>query len=151
MRIRRATVEDAEVLAELRTAMQRELREGKAETPEAWGEENRAYFQRAIPEGAFVAFVVEAEGRIVATSGMVMYEAPPTPGNPSGVEGYIMNMYTLPSWRGKGLATALVDELREHAREGRARRVWLRASDQGKPIYARAGFVENPHYMQRKP
>jgi GNAT superfamily N-acetyltransferase len=97
-----------------------------------------------------VAFVAETDGQIVATSGMVVYEAPPTGGNPTGVEGYIMNMYTLPEWRGHGLARRLLDCLTEHARGLGARRVWLRASAQGRRVYEPYGFSGDENQMYLK-
>jgi hypothetical protein len=95
--IRRAGLGDIEAMVRLRRDMQAELNEdGRGLSPDSVMAFNRDYFERQLPKEAFVAFVAESEGEIVATSGMVVYEAPPTPGNPSGVEGYIMNMYTLP-------------------------------------------------------
>ena len=128
--------------------MQAELMEaGRGLDPDSVVDANRDYFRRKLPGGEFVAFIAEEEGRIVATSGMLVYEAPPTPGNPAGIEGYIMNMYTLPAFRSRGLATHLVDSLVEHARSLGSRRVWLRASDSGAPVYARYGFQKYDRYM----
>jgi GNAT superfamily N-acetyltransferase len=151
--IRRATVDDIEEMLPLRMAMQREFRtfghaaRGVAD-PEAFVSTNRSYFERKLPTGEFVAIVAEEQGRIVATSGMVVYEAPPTPGNPSGVQGYVINMYTLPEHRGQGLARALLDELIAHAKSLGARRVWLRTSEMGRSLYRAAGFFEDEDYMR---
>ena len=53
-------------------------------------------------------------------------------------------MYTAPEWRGRGIARMIVEELMSAARAAGARFVSLRASDQGRPIYEKAGFAENP-------
>jgi GNAT superfamily N-acetyltransferase len=147
--IRRATAEDAEVMADLRRDMQGELTDSTGPLdPDALYERNLAYFRECIPSGQFVAYVAEEDGEMVATSGMVVYRAPPTGGNPTGIEVYIMNMYTVPSHRGRGLATKLLDALVTHAQGLGARRAWLRASDAGRPVYQRYGFVGNDaHYM----
>jgi GNAT superfamily N-acetyltransferase len=135
-------------MARLRRDMQAELMENdRGLDPDSVLEGNRDYFRRKLASGDFLAFLAEEGGQIVATSGMVVYEAPPTPGNPSGVEGYIMNMYTVPGARGRGLATRLVDALVEEARTLGARRTWLRASDAGKPVYERYGFHQYDRYM----
>jgi len=48
------------------------------------------------------------------------------------------------------LATTLVQALIKEAEARGATRIWLRATDQGRPIYARAGFVPGPRYMERR-
>lgn len=152
MTVRRATVDDVEEMVRLRLALQEEFRTsglggtGVAD-PAAFMAANRAYFERKIPTGEFVAFLAEANGQIVATSGMVVYEAPPTPGNPAGVQGYVINMYTVPEYRGRGLARSLLDELIEYVRSRGARRVWLRTSEMGRSLYRKAGFAEDEDYM----
>lgn len=148
--IRRATADDADTLTRLRLEMQTELfaGDGHGASPDEIVEDNREYFREHLPVGDFVAFVAEAGGAIVATSGVVVYRAPPTGGNPSGVEGYVMNMYTVPEYRGRGLAPRLLDRLIEHIRGLGGHRVWLRASDYGRPVYDRYGFRgDDPHYM----
>jgi GNAT superfamily N-acetyltransferase len=155
--IRRATADDADEMARLRRDMQTELLATGGETlvlDDAAQHDarrvqrlHRDYFREKLPAGEFVAFLAEIGGVIAGTSGMVVYRAPPTQGNPSGVEGYIMNMYTVPAYRGRGIATRLLERLVEHARGLGARRVWLRASEVGRPIYARFGFGDDPHYM----
>ena len=48
------------------------------------------------------------------------------------------------------LASDIVERLLECAREAGAGLVWLRATDQGRPVYEKFGFAENPRYMQLK-
>jgi GNAT superfamily N-acetyltransferase len=148
--IRRATADDADEMARLRRDMQAELLTTGDRTlalDAASPLRNRDYFREKLPTGEFVAFLAEIGGVIAGTSGMVVYRAPPTQGNPTGVEGYIMNMYTVPSYRGQGIATRLLGRLVDQARGLGARRVWLRASDVGRPVYERFGFGDDPHYM----
>lgn len=153
MVIRRATVDDIEEIVPLRLAMMEEFRKtgqsarGVAD-PDGLAVANRSYYERKLPTGEFVSFVAVAEGKIVATSGMVVYEAPPNPGNPTGVQGYVLNMYTVPEHRGRGLARALLDELIAHAKSLGARRVWLRTSEMGRSVYRAVGFSEDEDYMR---
>ena len=147
--IRRATADDADEMARLRREMQAELQEtgGRTLALDDAARYNRDYFREKLPAGEFVAFLADARGVIAGTSGMVVYRAPPTQNNPTGVEGYIMNMYTVPAYRGQGIATRLLERIVEHARGLGARRVWLRASEVGRPVYERFGFGDDPHYM----
>lgn len=153
--IRLATVDDIEMLVRLRVAMMAETDgndRGAGASPrgEALAEANRAYMGQALPTGEFVAFVAESDGAIVATSGLTLYRAAPNPGNLSGVQAYILNMYTLPEWRRKGLASALVKRLVEHARSAGATRVALRATEAGHSVYERLGFTSDSRYMHRR-
>ncbi len=151
--IRRATVDDVELLVRLRYEMQTEL-EGDRHLggvrPEDILDNVRTYFQRELKGGHFAGFFVENDGEVVATGCAVVYDVPPSPSNPSGAEGYIMNMYTVPAWRHHGLARRLLDKLIEHSRAEGAGRVWLRASDQGKAVYRKYGFEAPGHYMQMR-
>jgi len=79
---------------------------------------------------------------------MVVYEAPPTAGSPSGVEGYILNMYTVPERRGEGISRMLLERLIEYGKSLGARRLWLRTNAMGRGVYAEAGFVEDADYMR---
>ena len=41
--------------------------------------------------------------------GFVLFRRPPYPKSLSGVDAYIMNMFTVPEWRGKGIGGDLLD------------------------------------------
>ncbi len=115
---------------------------------DALAEANRCYFQNKLSSGEFVAFLAEVDGQIVGTSGLVLFEKPPTPGNIRGMEAYALDIYTTPDWRGRGIATALAKEAICSAQEVGAR-VWLRAmSEDGRRIYERLGFVGSHSYME---
>ncbi len=147
--LRRATVDDIDLLLELREAM---WREGAAEMDSSDASEAldnaREYFEEKVPSGEYVCFLAEAEGRVVGVGGMFLYRHPPRPRSPRGVEGYILNMLTLSEWRRKGIASTIMRELLECAREARAGFVALRASEDGRRVYEKFGFEMNPHYMQ---
>ena len=149
--IRRATIDDIEELVRLRLAMMAEIAGpdggGVAQDAGEALEANRTYMRETMPSGEFVAYVVESGGVIVATSGLRMYRMAPHTGNLRGTGAYILNMYTLPQWRGKGLASALLERLVGHAREAGARSVSLRATAAGWPVYERYGFAGDAAFM----
>lgn len=149
--LRRATVEDIDLLVELRDAMWREIAEGMelGDVSEALGN-TREYFEETVPSGEYVCLLAEATGSIVGVGGMVIYRKPSQPLSPVGVEGYILNMLTVDEWRGKGVASAIMRELLACARQAGAGLVWLRATEAGRRVYEKFGFAENPRYMQVK-
>ena len=148
-KIRLATLDDVDELIRLRLDFLSEVGNLK---PGADGGElgasMRDYLVRKMPSGAFLAWVAEGEGAIVATSGVTIFERPPNGANPSGLEAYLSNMYTLPDWRGRGLGTALVEAIVAHLKATRVRRVWLHATERGRPVYAKAGFVPGGTEME---
>jgi RimJ/RimL family protein N-acetyltransferase len=96
--------------------------------------------------GAFVA--VDLDGRVVGSGGISIYDNPPGPG-PTTREAYVMSMFTEPDARGRGVAAAVLTALLDFAREaGGVGRVWLRASEMGRPLYLRAGFQPRDSYLQ---
>ncbi len=147
--LRRAIPDDAEALSRLRLDLLREI--GNLADDRQAGPllaAIRAYFAPRLIRGEFVAWVAEADGRLVATSGLVFFERPPDAGNLSGVDAYVMNMYTLPPWRGRGVATALLAELLRFAQASAAGGLRLHATEEGRPIYQRAGFRQTATEME---
>jgi GNAT superfamily N-acetyltransferase len=97
--------------------------------------------------GAFVA-LAEPDGRAVGSGGVSIYDNPPGPG-PTTREAFVMSMFTEPDVRGRGVARAVLEALLDFARDaGGVGRVWLRASEMGRPIYLRAGFQPRDSYLQ---
>jgi len=142
--VRRATVADAALVTHLRTVFLSEI-DGEM-TPSvavALSEATETYMKTALMDGSFLAWLGEAEGAVVATSGFIVQPFLPSTQNPSGLRGYIRNMYTVPAWRGRGAASALLAEIMRYAASRNLRRLYLHATEQGFPIYARARFV--PH------
>ena len=147
--IRLATVEDADALVRIRMRFLEEVGSfGEGVDAREVSEAFRRYLLKRLPTGEFLAWVAEAEGEIVATSGLCFFERPPNGASPTGLEAYVMNMYTAPGWRGRGLATALLAAAVARAKEAGARRIWLHATEQGRPVYAKAGFVASDNEME---
>ncbi|QBD77696.1 GNAT family N-acetyltransferase [Ktedonosporobacter rubrisoli] len=139
--IRQATLQDVEALVILRLAFFVESLDVQPESIPALRDNTRRYFSKAIPEESFIAWVAEVQGEIVATSGLVFFQRPPSEDNPNGLEAYILNMYTVPQWRRMGIAAQLLERLIERAKQTNAQRIWLRATPDGKPLYEKRGFV----------
>ena len=103
-------------------------------------EEMTSFFTRKMGDGSMVEWVAEENGEIIATSAILFYEFPPSIDFPNGNKGYIANMYTKPEYRGRGIATALIGKLTEEAKARGITRLWLSASNDGKPVYIKCGF-----------
>jgi GNAT superfamily N-acetyltransferase len=103
-----------------------------------------------LPAEVFVAFVAEAEGQIVATSGLSFVSRPPGSTSFLQSEGYVTNVYTVPEWRGRGVATAVLNATIGYAQTQGARLVFLHTSDAGRSVYENLGFAEYARYMERR-
>jgi GNAT superfamily N-acetyltransferase len=141
--IRRAALADLDVLVRLRLAMLDEINaQGIPTNVQKLAAANRRYFAQRIPDEQYVGWLAEAGGQVVATAGLVFFERPPGVQNLSGIEAYVLNVYTLPDWRGRGIAAQIVEALIAYARTTSIRRLWLHATPDGAHIYQRAGFID---------
>ena len=113
--------------------------------------ENRRYFARAMAEDTLVVWMALYGGEIVANAGLTLYDVPPSCSCVNGKIGYISNVYTLPRYRGQGIASILMEQLMAEAKARGCTKIALNATDMGRPIYEKFGFVdaqnEMVHYM----
>jgi GNAT superfamily N-acetyltransferase len=146
---RETTVADIDLLARLRLAFLAEFHATDDRDPNLLAAA-RDYFAAAVPRGDFIGFFAESDGQVVGVGGMVINRLPPSTTNFPGREAYIVNMYTHPAWRGRGIAARIVALLTERARQEKCRRAILRAVPQARPIYTRAGFDAAGSVMELK-
>jgi ribosomal protein S18 acetylase RimI-like enzyme len=59
-------------------------------------------------------------------------------------------MYTIPSYRGRGLADRLLQELIADAKRAGVGKIRLSATADGYPLYKRFGFIDLELEMERK-
>ncbi len=147
--LRQANLQDLEALIKLRLELLQETGNIKSDSDTAnLTEAARKYLGEKMPLGEFLAWVAEEDSQIVATSGLVFFQRPPYNGNLSGLEAYVMNVYTIPMWRGQGIATALLKEIISFVRATEVKRLWLHATEDGKRIYNKLGFVLTSKEME---
>jgi GNAT superfamily N-acetyltransferase len=106
------------------------------------------FFKRRLSDGSLVQWLAEDEGELIASGAIVFYDFPPSYTNKSGKKGYITNMYTKESYRGQGLATSMLGKLVEEAKQAGVTKLWLGASELGRPVYRRFGFQETDEYLE---
>ncbi len=149
--IRPAAAADLATVLEFRMAMLEELF-GAAAGPMPDSAELRHANERWIAEHFgrdFFAWIADQDGRSVASAALLWFAHPPGTVNPAGHEAYILNVYTRPEARRRGFARALMDRVVTEARAAGASRIWLRASDDGRPLYEAMGF-RTGNYLEFK-
>ena len=148
LEFRLATLNDLDQLVELRVQFLYEAQEIDAkQSAEALRQSLREYFEKTIADGTFLAWVAVTGNMIVGTSGVCFYTVPPCFSNLSGKVAYIMNMYTLPEWRKKGIGSSLLEKLLESSKSLGITKLRLIATAAGRPLYAKYGFKPNEEEM----
>lgn len=142
---RRASIDDVETLVCYRIRFLSELHNHpEDDETEILRKSLRGYFTKAIPSNDFIAWLAEYNERIVGTGGMVVWERPANYGGlESGKLGYILNCYTIPEARRKGICTRLLNELIREAKSLGLKYLHLNATEDGMNIYRKAGFAES--------
>ncbi len=136
--LRRATAADAEDLTRLRGLMH--LAMGSASLPADWRVACEASFRRRLSSDDFVAFGVEQDGRLVSCGAGWLEEHLPSPGQFDGRRGHIASMSTEPPFMRQGYGRQVFGALMDWFAGHGIPRVDLRATEDGRRLYASFGF-----------
>ncbi len=104
--------------------------------------ESFSYYRSALKDKTHIAYLVYDGDKAVGAGGVSFYRVMPTYHNPSGRKAYIMNMYTAPEYRRRGIACRTLDLLVKAAKEQGVDYITLEATDMGRPLYEKYGFVK---------
>ncbi|PXV66342.1 acetyltransferase (GNAT) family protein [Dysgonomonas alginatilytica] len=140
---RRATTDDISLLTRTRVDFLNEVNNISTNTDsEELFINNKVYFENALNNNSFVAWIALDNNEIAATSGLTLYLLPPNRDYPDGKVGYISNMYTLPNFRGQGIASHLFSLIMNEAKSLGYKKVLLNATDAGRSVYVKYGFID---------
>jgi len=151
--IRLAGVSDATLIASHRARMFRDI----GLVPEPLFENYRARCEIGIREmlgtGEYVGWLAlpnDSPDQIVGGAGVQRRRTLPHPvGEPHGEitiadgrHAIVINVFTEPEWRRRGVAKLLMNEIIAWARRERLDRLVLHASDEGRALYDQMGFIQ---------
>lgn len=146
---KRATIADIGELVRTRIIELRAANRLPEETDMSQVErESYAYYRHALEEGSHIAYLVYDNDKFIGAGGVSFYQVMPTYHNPSGRKAYIMNMYTDPAYRRKGIAMQTLDLLVNTVRDMGMVHISLEATDMGRPLYEKYGFVKMDDEME---
>jgi GNAT superfamily N-acetyltransferase len=148
-RIRFATLDDADVISWHRARMFQDMGELPSNLFEAFRAASCDELRHLLERGRYVGWLLSLENapnKIIAAAGVHLRRVLPHPSDNTatfahGRHGVIVNVFTEPEWRRKGLAGMLLKQIVDWAREEKLDRLLLHSSDDGRALYERLGFV----------
>ena len=128
---RKATLDDLDELVRLRIEFLREVQpvETHQYSEESLRSSLRDYLSRAMQADEFVAWLAIYNSEIVATSGLCFFQITPGFTLIDGKIAYILNIYTIRQWRGKGVGNETFNQILQEAIKRGYKRISLHASD----------------------
>jgi GNAT superfamily N-acetyltransferase len=142
--VRRGVPSDARELVRLRTLMLGSMG-GQPAPPGPWQETAADSFREGLADGgsSMAAFVVDppgAPGTLAACAVGLIVGRLPSPANPGGEAGYILNVATDDGYRRRGYSRACVAALLDWYASRNITVIELKATPAGEPLYSSLGF-----------
>lgn len=146
---KKASIEDINELVQTRIIVLRAANKLSEDVDMSLVEqESYEYYKRALQTGEHIAYLVYDNDKFIGAGGVSFYQVMPTYHNPSGRKAYIMNMYTAPEYRRCGIAYHTLDLLVKDAKEQDVLQIALEATQMGRPLYEKYGFVSMKDEME---
>jgi GNAT superfamily N-acetyltransferase len=108
----------------------------------------RARLKDWLASGDYVGWLATPADQpemVVGGAGVQLQPILPRPVNAStvgeGRQGTVVNVFTEPQWRRQGIAGLLIKEIITWSKDERLDRLLLHASDEGRSLYERLGFI----------
>jgi len=146
--IRRATAQDADTISWHRARMFQDMGDVAGEAFEILRAEARVRLKQWINTGNYFGWLATPADEpqiIVAGAGVQLQKILPRPLNLStigeGRQGTIVNVFTEPEWRRRGIARLLIKQIIAWSEHEQIDRLILHASEEGRSIYQKLGFI----------
>ena len=147
-RIRRATAQDAGIVAWHRARMFQDMGDVSDDAFEILRAKARARLKEWLDSGDYVGWLATPADQpemVVGGAGVQLQPILPRPVNAStvgeGRQGTVVNVFTEPQWRRHGIAGLLMKEIITWSKDEHLDRLLLHASDKGRSVYERLGFI----------
>jgi GNAT superfamily N-acetyltransferase len=151
MNIRKATIEDIDILIKLRLDyLLTDRGYLNADEENAIRSQLVDYYTKHI-NNDFIAILAEIDNNIVSTAFLAISEKPANPTFITGKTGTLLNVLTYPEYRRMGIATKVVSKIIDEAKQLGVSLIDLSATQDGKPLYEKLGFIEpKPKYTSMR-
>ncbi len=85
--------------------------------------------------------------KVIGCASMVYVIFMPTFSHPTGKRAHLMNVYTNQNYRRQGIGVKMVQSLIDEAKSRGCTEIGLDATQAGKPLYEKLGFIGSDSYM----
>ena len=109
---------------------------------------SQAYYEKSLSDGSHIAYLVFDDTLFIGAGGVSFSQVMPTYHNPTGQNAYIMNLYTEPAYRRRGIASQTLRYLIDEAYARGITRISLDSTAMGRPLYEKFGFVPMPDELE---
>lgn len=150
MEIRRAKVDDTELLIQLRIDFLQDMHPLTAAEEEAIRKSLRGHFAKHIPAGTCIAMLAFERDEAVSVAYLSICEKPANRSWPTGITATLLNVWTHPDYRRRGLATQLIRALIDEARQAGVSNIDLSATEEGRPVYEKLGFEVSTEHTEMR-
>ncbi|SFD82956.1 Acetyltransferase (GNAT) domain-containing protein [Chitinophaga sp. CF118] len=117
---------------------------------ELFKQRNKEYLEKAISDHSFIAYLAKCGNEIAGIGAMIFRAQPPGFKNLSGKVGYVMNMYTFPDYRRRGICSAILKLLIDEAYRMGITAFELHASEAGESVYIKNEFLKHGEPTYRR-
>lgn len=138
--IREATVDDIPEIVRQRRRMYEDMHYTDVASLERSSFLNTAYLRQAIAQGSFRSWLVSSDNRVVAGGAVLVVPLPAHPYDLECRRATILNVYTEPAYRRRGIARRLMQTMISWCEQQGLARINLHASDDGRRLYESLGF-----------
>lgn len=109
-----------------------------------------AYFTKTTIDRSCISIIAKCKDEVAGIGSIHLREMPGNIKNPSGIWGYIMNMYTVPEFRKKGICSEILNRLVNEGKRLGINAFELHATEIGEPVYIKNGFHLHHEPTMRK-
>ena len=142
--LRQATLEDARTIAKHRRLMFRDMGYADEAALDAMMARFLPWLEKKIASRDYLAWLaVTSDDLVVAGAGLWLMDWPPHMVGSSLRRGNILNVYTDPQFRRRGLAKHLMQTALEWCKTNQIDFVILHASKEGRRLYESLGFLDS--------
>ena len=149
LRIRKATSDDWNSLAEMRYQFRTEVG-SPTETKSRFIRRCGSWMKKAFiaEPRAWHCWVIDDGKQLVGHVCVQLFEKMPNPVNEPEAHAYLTNFYVVPEMRGRGLGRKLLNEALSWCRAQGVDAIILWATPESKSLYRRCGLVESADILE---
>ncbi|HKM47361.1 MAG TPA: GNAT family N-acetyltransferase [Terriglobales bacterium] len=139
--IREATASESAIILHHRRSMFRDMGEGTVEELDRMVKVAGPWLARALADGSYHHWLaVDGSGRVAGGGGVLLCPWPANPKDPCIERAVILNVYTEPEFRKRGIARQIMLTILAWVKQRGFRAVNLHASAEGRHLYEKLGF-----------